>query len=167
MTSERFDRTLPNSLSQQAFNLDELQRLVEVSVEGRYQPDFSVSTSQKNLIQQYIASLEGTFASEKMVDVLEQFDNTLKDKPSTNISAYLTGKAEALWRRIKRQYNASFHMNKDNRQERYQYLNHIFPDIELRDVESRIENFRNILNRFNGIETRRITKGIFEVSPSS
>jgi hypothetical protein len=65
---------------------------------------------------------------------------------------------------MKRQYNAAFHMNSNNRQERYQYLNHIFPDIELRDVESRIENFQSILNRFKGLTTRRLTNGIFEVT---
>jgi hypothetical protein len=102
-----------------------------------------------------------------MVDVLGEFDNSLVDKPATNLPTYLTGKTEAVWRRIKRQYNASFHMDKNNRQERYQYLNHIFPDIELRDVESRIENFQSILNRFKGIATRRITKGIFEVTTTS
>lgn len=167
MTSDRFDRKLPNSLSQQAYNLDELQTLVNISVKGDYQPDLSVSTTQKNLIQQYIASLEGTFASEKIIEVLEQFDDALSAKPTANISSYLTGKTQAVWRRVKRQYNARFHMQKNNRQERYQYLSHIFPDIELRDVESRIENFRNILNRFQGIHTRRITKGIFEVTATN
>jgi hypothetical protein len=134
------------------------------SLKGCYQPDPSTSTTQKNLIQQYIAYLEGSFASEKTVDILEEYDNTLTDKPATDLPTYLTGKTEAVWRRIKRQYNASFHMNKNNRQERYQYLNHIFPDIELGDVTSRIEKFQSILNRFNGLATRRITKGIFEIT---
>jgi surface carbohydrate biosynthesis protein len=164
LTSDRFDRKLPNSLSQQAFNLPELQTLMDVSLKGCYQPDPSTSTTQKNLIQQYIAYLEGSFASEKTVDILEEYDNTLTDKPATDLPTYLTGKTEAVWRRIKRQYNASFHMNKNNRQERYQYLTHIFPDIELGDVTSRIENFQSILNRFNGLATRRITKGIFEIT---
>jgi len=163
MTSDRFDRTLPNNLSQQAFSLDELQTLVNNSVNGGYQPDLNVLITQKNLIQQYISSLEGTFASEKIVEVLEQFDNKLIEKPARHIPSYLTGKIQAMWRRIKREYNASFNMDKGNRQERYQYLNHIFPDIALRDVESRIENFQRILKRFKGIHTRSVTKGIFEV----
>ncbi len=167
MTSDRFDRTLPNSLSQQAFTLDELQTLVSISVKGKYQPDPKVSAAQKTLIQQYIAFLEGPFASEKIIEILEQFDNTLAGKPATNISGYLSGKTEAVLRRIKRQYNASFHMDKNNRQERYQYLNHIFPDIELTDIESRIENFQSILNRFKSLATRRITKGIFEITATS
>ena len=166
MTSDRFDRTLPNNLSQQAFSLDELQALVNTSVKGGYQPDLNVSITQKNLIQQYISSLEGAFASEKIVEVLEQFDNTLIEKPARHIPSYLIGKTQALWRRIKREYNASFNMDKGNRQERYQYLNHIFPDIALRDVESRIENFQRILKRFNGIHAHSVTKGIFEVVPT-
>ena len=163
MTSDRFDRTLPNNLSQQAFSLDELQALVNTSVKGGYQPDLNVSITQKNLIQQYISSLEGTFASEKIVEVLEQFDNKLTEKPAINFASYLTGKTQAMWRRIKREYNASFNMNKGNRHERFQYLNHIFPDIDLRDIESRIEKFQRILNRFKGIHARSVTKGIFEV----
>ena len=166
LTSEQFDRSLPNSLSQQAFTLDELQTLVEISVKGDYQPDPSVSATQQTLIQQYISFLEGPFASEKMVEVLEQFDDTLNGQSATNFSSYLSGKTQAVWRRIKRQYNASFHMN-NNRQERHQYLRHIFPDIELTDVESRIENFRNILNRFQKLQTHRITNGIFEVTARS
>ena len=164
LTSDRFDRALPNSLSQQAFTLEELQTLVTISVKGDYQPTPNVSESQKTLIEQYIAFLEGPFASEKIVEVLEQFDNELISQSATTTSAYLSGKTEAVWRRIKRQYNASFHMDNSNRQERHQYLRHIFPDIELKDVESRVENFRHILNRFQNLQTRRITKGIFEVT---
>ena len=166
LTSDQFDRPLPNSLSQQAFTLDELQTLVGISVKGGYEPDPSVSATQQTLIQQYIAFLEGPFASEKIVEVLEQFDNSLNDQPAMNMRAYLSGKTQAVWRRIKRQYNASFHMGNNNRQERHQYLRHIFPDIELTDVESRVENFQKILNRFQNLQTRRVTKGIFEVTAS-
>ncbi len=166
LTSNRFDRALPNSLSQQAFALEELQTLVGISVKGDYQPTPSISETQKTLIEQYIACLDGPFASEKIVEVLEQFDNTLNGQPATTTSAYLSGKTEAVWRRIKRQYNASFHMGNRNRKERHQYLRHIFPDIELTDVENRVENFRNILNRFQNLKTRRLTRGIFEVTAS-
>jgi len=167
LTSARFDRKLPNNLSQKAYNLDELQALVNTSLKGGFQPDLSVATSQKNLIQQYIDSLEGTFASEKIVEALEQFDNTLGDKSGIQIPSYLSGKAQAVWRRVKREYNACFNMHKGNRQERYQYLSHIFQDIDVRDVESRIEIFRKILNRFQGIHARGVTKGIFEVTPNT
>ena len=164
MTSDRFDRTLPNNLSQQAFSLDELQTLVNSSVNGGYQPDLNVLITQKNLIQQYISSLEGTFASEKIVEVLEQFDNKLIEKPARHIPSYLTGKIEAMWRRIKREYNASFNMDRGNRQERYQYLNHIFPDIALRDVESRIENFQRISNASREFTLVRSQKEFLKLS---
>ncbi len=166
LTSDRFDRALPNSLSQQASTLDELKTLVGISVNGDYQPTASVAETQKTLIEQYIAFLDIPLASEKIVEVLEEFDNDLKNQPATTASAYLSGKTEALWRRIKRQYNTSFHMDNHNRQERHQYLRHIFPDIELADVESRVKNFRTILNRFQNLQTRRVTKGIFEVTAS-
>ncbi len=163
LTSDCFDRMLPNSLSQEAFSLQDLQTLVHDSVMGQYQPTPYVSMKKKNLIQQYIAYLDGPLASENIVNVLEQFDDSLVGKPATNISSYFSGKTQAVWRRVKREYNASFHMHKNNRQERYQYLNHIFPDIELKDVKNRITRFHNILNRFDNLQTRCVTKGIFEV----
>ena len=167
VTSEQFDKKLPNNLSYQAFDLRELQTFIGASVEGKLTLDPNVSVAQTKLIKQYVSSLDGTLASERIVEVLEQFDNEWTEKPDPPVSSYLMGKLQAAFRRYKREFNVRFDGKQTNRSERFQYLRHIFPEIELGEVESRIGRFRKTLNRFSGVKVHQVENGIFEITSIS
>ena len=164
VTSEHFDKKLPNSLSHQAFNLEELQTLIESLINDKLSPDPDVVRAQKQLLARHLAAVDGTLAAERIVAVLEQFDDELTHKPTPRISTYLMGKLQAATRRYKREYNAHFHRKRANRSERFRYLRHIFPEIELSEVESRIDRLRQALNRFSEVKVQQVDHGIFEVT---
>ena len=164
VTSEQFDKKLPNNLSHQAFDLEGLLTLIESLTAGKLSPDPDVSRAQKQLLERHVAAVDGTLAAERIVTVLENFDNEWSNEPAPRISSYLMGKLEAATRRYKREYNARFHRKQANRSERFRYLRHIFPEIELGEVESRVDRLRKTLNRFSKVRVHQVENGIFEVT---
>jgi surface carbohydrate biosynthesis protein len=70
----RFDLFLPNALSAEAFDLNELLAMVEQTMSGKI-PSGARSESEKaDLARRYIANVEGRHASERMVDALGAID---------------------------------------------------------------------------------------------
>ncbi len=164
--SEYFDKRLPNALSQQATSSQELIDLLNVALSsptsGRETKD--TASEKTKLIEQYLAFLQGPFASEKIIDVLEHFDDTFS-QAAPNWRNVFVAKSYALARKYKRTFNATFRMSNLNRSQRYQYLQHIFPEIGFSTIQERIERFQHILQRFPDIKVRTLTKSIFEITP--
>ena len=57
-----------------------------------------------------------------------------------------------------------FRLSDQNRAQRYDYLKHIFPEIDLTQIEKRIHRFRHVLGRFDNIEVKPLSHSIFEIS---
>ncbi len=165
ITSEHFDKKLPNSLSQRATSSQELIDLLRIALSSQTSSLENGSVHKKQLVEQFLFSLSGPFASENIVTTLENFDDTFcQITPSlrTVSMARLYGMA----RKFKRQFNAQFRMSNLNRSQRYQYLQHIFPEIEYSVIQDRIERLQHILQRFSEIKVRTLDKSIFEISPN-
>ena len=166
VTSDFYDKKLPNSLSHRATSCKELIDLIQTSLASSTTPLPHNGSEQKvQLVQQYLAFLNGPFASEKMVDVLENFDNT-STPPKPNWLKAFTSKSYAISRKLKRKINAQFRMANPNRSQRYEYLQHIFPEMEISMLQERVERFQHVLQRFKDIKIRSLGKSIFEVSPN-
>jgi len=165
ITSESFDKKLPNSLSQQATSSKELIDLLGKALSSPTPPRENPSIEKTQLIEKYLACLNGPFASEKIIDVLENFDDTFP-LTTPNWRKVFVAKSYAIARKYKRKFNAKFRMSNLNRSQRYQYLQHIFPEIEFSTIQKRIERFQHILQRFPDIKVRTLTKSIFEISPN-
>jgi len=164
VTSDCYDKKLPNSLSQQATSCQELIDLIQTSLASSTIPAPHNGTEHKDqLVQQYLAFLNGPFASEKMVDVLEEFDNT-NAPPKPNWLKVFTATSYAISRKLKRKFNAQFRMANLNRSQRYEYLQHIFPEMEISMLQERVERFQHVLQRFKDIKVRSLAKSIFEIS---
>ena len=165
LTSESFDIPLPNTLSHQAFDLRLLHESVTAALEGGPCRDTGRATEQRTLAQQYFMALEGPFASERIVDVLEDLDNAPATCRRPPLGTYLAGKTTALQRRFKRQYKAFVRGDRNPiRYYRHKFHRHIFPEIGVSEVHSRITRFQSALNRFSGLHVRRLSKNIFEIS---
>ena len=65
-TSEAFDSHLPNAVSRQAFDVEDLVSLLEDMIAGRSSSPIEAKTEA----ERYIASFTGAFASERIVDEL-------------------------------------------------------------------------------------------------
>ena len=155
---------LPNAVSQQATSSKELIDLIHTAVSSPTSLQKNGSCERTQLVEKYLAFLNGPFASETIVDVLENFDDTFP-QTEPNWSNMFMAKSYAIARKYKRTFNATFRMSNLNRSQRYQYLQHIFPEIGFSTIQERIERFQHILQRFPDIKVRTLTKSIFEITP--
>jgi hypothetical protein len=163
ITSERFDKKLPNTLSHKATSCEELITLIEMSLASAQIAEKSGTQEKNQLIEDFIEALQGPFACERIVSTLEKFDDTCVQL-SPNWKTAMVAKTHALSRKLRRKFNAQFRLGDQNRAQRYEYLNHIFPEIDLSQIEKRINSFQNVLGRFNKIGVKALNKSIFEIS---
>ena len=165
ITSERFDKELPNALSQQAASSQELIDLLGKALSSQTGSLENGSLHKNQLVEQYLFSLNGPFASENIVTTLENFDDTFS-QITPSLGTVSMAKLYGAARKFKRKFNAQFRMSNLNRSQRYQYLQHIFPEIEYSAIQERIERLQRILQRFPKIKVRSLDKSIFEISPN-
>jgi surface carbohydrate biosynthesis protein len=163
ITSDRFDKKLPNTLSHQATSCEELIKLIETSLASSPMAEKSGAREKKQLIEDFIAALQGPFACERIVSTLENFDDTCLRLPQ-NRKAVIVAKTHALSRKLRRKFNAQYRLGDQNRAQRYEYLKHIFPEIDLSQIEGRINTFQNVLGRFTNIGVKALNDSIFEIS---
>ncbi len=163
VTSDRFDKKLPNAVSQQATSSKELIDLLKKTLSSRTPSPINGSMEKTRLVEQYLAYLTGPFASEQIVTSLRSFDDTFPF-PKTSLRKITMAKFYAKARKFKRTFNAQFRMSNLNRSQRYQYLQHIFPEIDYSSIQERIERLQHILHRFPNLKVRSLEKSIFEIS---
>ncbi len=163
--SDRFDKQLPNAVSCRATSSGELIELVKTALSSSQSARENGAKAKIQLIEQYLASLQGPFASENIVKTLEKFDDAFSPSP-TNWGTVLAAKSQALGRKLRRRFNAQFRMGDQNRSQRYDYLNHIFPEINLAHIEERINRFQQALGRFQHVGVRTLHDNIFEIFPN-
>jgi len=164
--SERFDKQLPNSVSRRATCSPELIELIKTALSSDRSVEENGTEAKTQLIEQYLSSLQGPFASENIVNTLEKFDDAFLPSP-INWGTRLTAKSRAFGRQLRRGFNAQFRGSDQNRSQRYDYLNHIFPEITLAHIEERIKRFQQVLARFQHIRVRPLQNNIFEILPTN
>ncbi len=165
ITSDRFDKKLPNTVSQQATSTEDLIDLLGRTFSSKTHSIENGSLEKTQLVEQYLAFLKGSFASEQIITTLEHFDDTFTFT-SPSVRNVTMAKLYALGRKAKRRFNAQFRMSNLNRSQRYEYLQHIFPEIEYSVIQDRIERLQRILQRFSKVKIRTLNKSIFEISPN-
>ena len=163
IASEQFDKKLPNTLSHKATSCEELIALIETSLASAPVAENSEAPEKSQLIENFIAALQGPFACERIVSILEKFDDTSLPLPP-KLKTVMVAKTHAFSRKVRRKFNAKFRLGDQNRAQRYDYLKHIFPEIDLYQIEKRINSFQHVLGRFHKIGVRALNKSIFEIS---
>lgn len=165
IVSDRFDKQLPNAVSRRATSTRELIEFVNTALSSGQPTQENGSEAKTRLIEQYLASRQGPFASENIVNTLKTFDDTFS-QPPPNWGTVLAAKSHALGRKLRRGFNAQFRMGDPNRVQRYDYLHHIFPEITQAHIEERIKRFQHALARFQHIRVKPLQHNIFEISPN-
>ncbi len=164
VVSDRFDAVLPNGLSRRIPDHESLCRAVADALAGASREDPAAARARRELAQRYFASLEGPLASDRIVDALEELD----DSPETRrpaLSTYLSGQTQARLSRAKRHLNTLIHLGPNaRRRRRQQFHRHIFPHTEVADVEARIERLRRTLGRFTDVRARLFSDNVFEIT---
>lgn len=72
--SDKYDMYLPNALSYQAQDIDQLITLVRELTANRVSADQEAEKEKRLIAQEYITGLEGPWASDRIMDELEKLD---------------------------------------------------------------------------------------------
>jgi surface carbohydrate biosynthesis protein len=134
---------LPNLLSHQCLNFDELQETIQKIFAGEL--GAANGDDRKELIERYFAALKGPLACQRIVDVIEVIMKGLLQSPEFSLRD-----------RINRWYVASgLYLNKKigpylpRSHDRPDFLKHRYPGISLEELNRRLSRFQELLG-YNG-----------------
>jgi surface carbohydrate biosynthesis protein len=159
-TSEEFDLQLPNLLSQRVFELEGLLEQVRCRLDGSFRSDPTRAAKQEELMDEFLAARSGTFASERIVDVLEVVgrEPVRRSALAPRLLARCVAESRGLMQRLEA-YWPGHHNNRV-------FLRHMFPGVSLAEVESRISDYAGLLGRFEKLQARQLHSNVFEITAS-
>ena len=149
---------LPNRLSHQCFNFEELRVTLERIISGEL--GAPGGEEREELIDHYLVAREGPLACERMVDILAKTVDNLAQTPEPTFGRRLAGWFMATLLRMYKIYKAyrpgSF-MSKD-------FERHRYPGITPADLEERLERFQQVLGDGTELHLEQIHDKIFRIS---
>ena len=156
--SEVFDFGLPRLVSRSAFSLEELCTTVRGIVKGKIGPlDYA---ERRKVLDRHIAALDGPFASERIIQILEAEGYNKRQPPAPLLHAYAQGWVlNRTWTLIKR-----INMHRPDNRNHISFHDHLFPGISVSEIMRKIELMGRLLNRFKGIKVTQISKHVFRIS---
>ncbi len=139
---ERFDLPLPNMVSLEAFNMDELLKLVEECL-AREEGQRNVTQEQVDTLSKYIIN-----AKESSTDLVANFIDSLEMRP------YVINKEHDKWTNSKKAHHISkypvvrelMYALRPSVKQGHNYLKQKFPGLKIHEVEEGIERFKKIYN---------------------
>jgi len=149
---------LPNLVSYQCFNFEELQDTLEGILSGRLG---AVNGDERRAaIDESLAAQDGALACERIVAVLEQISETWNQSPEPAWHNRILGWGLANGRRLvifMRKYFSETAAPPE-------FHRHRYPGISLEELRSRISIFQQVLNDRTDVKAEEITDQIFKIS---
>ena len=150
---------LPNKMSHQCFDFEELKNLLEKILSGEV--GAADSEDRQTLIRHYLAALQGPLACERMMDVVE----TIPDNPKQSTKVPLKNKLENwavtcglhLAKRIKTSLPGSHN--------RPEFQRHRYPGISLKNLRLKLDQFQDLRSKEREIKLEQISEVMFKISP--
>ncbi len=152
-----FDLELPNSLSQEASNLEELVSRVRALAGGELgAPN---SAARRAILERHIASLDGPLAADRMVSAICEAGYRDRRPPRPATFRYLQGWLHARGRTAVKQINRrrAGHRNAD------EFHEHRFPGTSAEELRQRIRRFAAQLGRFGQLRVEDLSNHIFRI----
>lgn len=149
---------LPNRLSYQCFDFEELREILEKILVGEI--GVAGGEEREALANHHLAAKDGPLACERIVDVLQTMvDNTSQmDKPS--FRDLLEGHFEAAIRRVGR----SFAPYLPGSHKSPKFERHRYPEISIEELRLRIAKFHRALSDNGELHVDQIGKRLFRIS---
>jgi surface carbohydrate biosynthesis protein len=148
---------LPTKLSYQSFNFGELEDTLSKILRGELgAPD---GEERKKLIDYYLTAQQDRLACERIIDVLEANGYNQSKPPASPTPKYLTGWALSNLKATLTQ----LYMRRPG-PNRLAYHNHRFPDISTSQIEQKIAQFGQLLNRFKTVKVTQHSQYLFKIS---
>jgi surface carbohydrate biosynthesis protein len=149
---------LPNLLSHQCLNFDELRETLKKIFSGEL--GAANGKERKKIIGHYFSALNGPLACQRIVDVIEDIMKGLAKSPKLSMSD-----------RLNRWIVASgLYLNKTigpylpRSQDRPDFLKHRYPGISLEELKTRLSRFQKLLEYNIKFKVEKIYNQIFQIS---
>ena len=149
---------LPNSVSQPCFNLEELKINLARLLNGEF--SMELEPKHQQMISHYLAAIEGPFACQRIVEVLEELSD--ESMSSKGTAWWQTIGGWALWfgrTRIKR-----FKDSRPHSHNRPEFQKHRYPEVSLEDIRDRIARFQKLLGDDREIKVEKWQGQFFRIS---
>ena len=152
---------LPNLISHQCFNADEVIQTLGRIFEGRR--GAADGDDRKSLVNQYLAAQDGPLACERIVDVIEEILSNQPDLPKPPWGHRLLGRSLSLKRRLSRQLRSRL----PGSHAPPEFHKHRYPGATAQELNSRISRFQQLLGDNSSILAEQLAGQIFSVSLSA
>ena len=150
---------LPNRLSHQCFDFDELQTTLGRAVSGEL--GAADGNEMRSLIDHYLAASSGPLACERIVDVLEKISADRSRLPEPTLKTRVDGRLRATTRRLIKRF-LSYLPDSHNRPE---FHRHRYPGISLDEVRERVLRIKQALGVSEEVTVDQISSEIFQIGP--
>ena len=150
---------LPNKLSHQCFNFEELRETIQNIVDGRW--GAADGDDRQALVNQYLAAQDGPLACERMVDVLERIaQKNSADAPEStgrHVEQWLVEKGLHLAKSVKSKLPGSHN--------RPEFQRHRYPGIAPGELHERLSRFQQLMGYNQSLKIEQISNVIFQINP--
>jgi len=149
---------LPNLLSHQCFDLEELSRTLGKILAGEL--GAAGGDERELLARQYLAALDGPLACERILDVCEKIIEGPLERSKRALFDRWTGYCMATMRTLKRQIKARL----PRARKKPEFHRHRYPEVSLEEMLDRILRFRQVLGDSIELQVDQISDKFFCVS---
>ncbi len=149
---------LPNRLSHQCFNYEELEGTLRMIVAGEL--GAAKGDERKALVNQHLAALDGPLACERIVDVLEKALSKLKMSPSPPIRNRFNGWFKTTKRRIRQRYKSY----QPGSLKTPEFERHRYPPVDANEISARLARFQQLLGDGADVKVEPIFDKLFRIS---
>jgi len=150
---------LPNLISHQCFDLDQLQETLTKIIRGEL--GAADGDERRALVNHYLAAQDGPLACERIVDVLEK---KMKSKPELSkppLSDRLLGRGFSNWRLLVKYVRKHL----PGKHAPPEFHRHRYPGISLQELINRISKIQQVLGDTSTIKAEQMSDQIFLISP--
>jgi hypothetical protein len=150
---------LPNLLSHQCFDFEELRLTLGKILAGKLEP--AAGDERKTLADEYLAALDGPLACERIVDICNKMVDGQPEISRPALYRWLKGYCMANMRTLKRKFKARLPSGRN----KPEFHRHRYPDIPLEDMRERISRFQQLLGDPKELQVEKILGQFFRISP--
>jgi hypothetical protein len=149
---------LPNMLSHQCFNFDELQQTLKKILCGEL--GVGNGDERQAFIDHYLAAQKGPLACERIIDVLEKAAADLPNLPGPPIGDRVQGWFKANKRRIRRWSK----LRKTDSTRSLAHQQNKYPEVPLDEVCARVARFQQVLGDNTRLNVEQICPRLFRIN---
>ena len=149
---------LPNMLSHQCFNFEELLLTLKKILCG--QLGVGDGEERQALIDHYLAAQKGPLACERIIDVLQKTSAELPNLPRPPLGDRLEGWFKATKRRVRRWSK----LRKTDANRSLEHQQNKYPEVPLDEVRARVARFQQVLGNNGRLNVEQICHRLLRIS---